>query len=177
MNFIVAVTNDYAIGKNNDLLFHLPTDLKYFKATTLNKVVVMGDKTYYSLPKRPLPNRITIVLSNNPEFNETGITIVRNLDQLFNEIKKYNPEDIFVSGGASVYNLLMDYCTKAYITKIDKIVPADTYIKNIEQMSNWELESSGPVQTENGLDFSFKVFKNTKVKDYFKQQEDVSKEK
>ena len=70
MNFIVAVTNDYAVGKNNDLLFHLPTDLKYFKATTLNKVVVMGDKTYYSLPKRPLPNRITIVLSNNPEFNE-----------------------------------------------------------------------------------------------------------
>ena len=169
MNFIVAVTNDYAIGKDNDLLFHLPTDLKYFKATTLNKVVVMGDRTYFSLPKRPLPNRINIVLSNNPEFNEQGIVIVRNLDELFSEIEKYDPNDVFVTGGASVYNLLMDYCDKAYITKIDKIVPADTYINNIEKMGNWKLESSSDTQTENGLDFSFKVFKNQKVKEYVPQ--------
>ena len=166
MNFIVAVTNDYAVGKNNNLLFHLPTDLKYFKETTLNKVVVMGAKTYFSLPKRPLPNRITIVLSNNPQFNEPDITIVRSLDELFTELKKYNTNDVFVSGGASVYNLLMDYCEKAYITKIDKVVPADTYINNIEKMPNWILESSSPTQTENGLNFSFKVFKNTNVKKF-----------
>ncbi len=166
MNFIVAVTTDYAIGKNNDLLFHLPTDLKYFKQTTLNKIVVMGDKTYYSLPKRPLPNRINIVLSNNPNFKENGIIIVHNLEELFNELKKYNDKDIFVTGGASVYNLLMDYCSKAYITKIEKQVPADTYIKNIEEMPNWIEESSSENYTENELNFKFKIFKNTQVKSY-----------
>lgn len=175
MNFIVAVTNDYAIGKNNDLLFHLPTDLKYFKETTLNKVVVMGDRTYFSLPKRPLPNRINIVLSNNPDFNEPNVIIVRNLDELFEKLKKYNTNDVFVTGGATVYNLLMDYCDKAYITKIDKIVPADTYIRNIEKLGNWQLESSSDTQTENGLDFSFKVFKNHKVKEYFPQSNNLAK--
>ncbi len=166
MNFIVAVTNDYAIGKNNDLLFHLPTDLKYFKQTTLNKVVVMGDKTYFSLPKRPLPNRTNIVLSNNPSFNDKNVIIVRNLDELFAELAKYNTDDVFVTGGASVYNLLMDYCSTAYITKINKIVPADTFIKNIEQMPNWKLVQEGEKIVENGLEFRFNIFKNKTVKNY-----------
>lgn len=164
MNFIVAVTNDYAIGKNNNLLFHLPTDLKYFKQTTINKVVVMGERTYHSLPKRPLPNRINIVLSDNPQFYDENIVIVNNLNQLFDELKKYNPDDVFVTGGASVYNLLMDYCTKAYITKIDMVVPADTYIKNIEKMPNWKLVSQSETKTENDLDFKFLVFENLNVK-------------
>lgn len=166
MNFIVAVTNDYAIGKNNDLLFHLPADLKYFKEKTLNKIVVMGERTYHSLPKRPLPNRKTIVLSNNPNFNETGIKIVRNLDQLFSELKKYNNDDIFISGGASIYNLLMDYCQFAYITKIDKIVPADTFIKNIEATGLWTEISTSEKIIENNLEFQFKIFKNSNPKKY-----------
>lgn len=164
MNFIVAVTNDYAIGKDNNLLFHLPTDLKYFKQTTLNKVVVMGERTYRSLPKRPLPNRINIVLSDNPNFYDDNIIIVNNVEKLFEEIKKYNPDDVFVTGGASVYNLLMDYCHKAYITKIDKIVPADTYINNIEKMQNWKLVSKSEKLSENNLDFEFLIFENMHVR-------------
>ena len=166
MNFIVAVTNDYAIGKNNDLLFHLPTDLKYFKQTTLNKVVVMGDRTYISLPKRPLPNRVNIVLSNNPDFNEEGIIIVRSVAELFARLKEYNSEDVFVTGGASVYNLLMPYCEKAYITKIDTIVEADTYINNIEKMGCWVLESEGESINENGLNFTFNIYKNQNVQKF-----------
>lgn len=165
MNFIVAVTNDYAIGKDNNLLFHLPTDLKYFKQTTLNKVVVMGERTYHSLPKRPLPNRINIVLSDNPKFYDDNIIIVNNVDKLFAEVKKYNPDDVFVTGGASVYNLLMDYCSKAYITKIDKVVPADTYINNIEKMPNWKLVSKSEKYNENGLDFEFLIFENSQVRE------------
>lgn len=165
MNFIVAVTNDYAIGKDNNLLFHLPTDLKYFKQTTLNKVVVMGERTYHSLPKRPLPNRINIVLSDNPKFYDDNIIIVNNVDKLFAEVKKYNPDDVFVTGGASVYNLLMDYCNKAYITKIDKVVPADTYINNIEKMPNWKLVSKSEKYNENGLDFEFLIFENSQVRE------------
>lgn len=164
MNFIVAVANDYAIGKNNDLLFHLPSDLKYYKEKTSGKVIVMGERTYFSLPKRPLPNRTSIVLSDNPNFHEEGIVIVRNIGQLFTELKKYNDDDIFVSGGASIYNLLMDYCKYAYITKINKIVPADTYIKNIETTGNWKEISSSGILKENDLEFAFKVFENKNIK-------------
>lgn len=164
MNFIVAVTNDYAIGKNNDLLFHLPLDLAYFKEKTLNKVVVMGERTYFSLPKRPLPKRVNIVLSDNPNFNDEGVIIVRNLEQLLKTVKKYPEDDVFIIGGASVYNLMMDYCKLAYITKIDKVVPADTYIKNIEETGSWKEISSSETKTENGLSFRFVVFENQNIK-------------
>ena len=166
MNFIVAVSADYAIGKDNDLLFNLPSDLKYFKEKTINNVIIMGERTYFSLPKRPLPKRTTIVLSDNPNFTDENVIIVRSLNELLAEVKKYDSEKVFVCGGASVYNLLMDYCKIAYITKIDKVVPADTYIKNIEEMGNWVEVESSEVFTENDLNFSFKVFKNKNVKEF-----------
>ena len=115
MNFIVAVSKDFAIGYKNRLLFNLPSDLVYFKNQTMGKVVVMGEKTYRSLPKRPLPGRINVVLSDNPNFEAEGATVVHTLDELFKKLDNYESEDIFVCGGASIYNLLMDYCDKAYI--------------------------------------------------------------
>lgn len=164
MNLIVAVSNDFAIGRDNDLLFNLPSDLKYFKEKTLNKVVVMGERTYMSLPKRPLKNRINIVLSNNPQFVAEGSTIVHSLDELFMELKKYDSSDVFICGGASVYNLLMDYCTYAYVTKVDQIVPADTYINNIDKKPNWKLVSQSETFEENDLKFNFCLYKNFQVK-------------
>lgn len=164
MNFIVAVSQDFAIGKDNDLLFNLPSDLKYFKEKTLNKVVIMGDRTYQSLPKRPLPKRINIVLSKNGIDVKDGVIVVRSLEELFKEIKKYDSKDVFVCGGATVYNLLMDYCELAYITKIEKTVPADTYINNIDKMTNWYVESQSDVQNENGLDYRFIVYRNKNIK-------------
>lgn len=169
MNFIVAVTEDYAIGKDNDLLFHLPTDLAYFKEKTLGKVVIMGERTYHSLPRKPLPKRTNVVLSDNPNFIEEGIIIVRNIQELFEIVKKYNKEDVFVCGGASVYNLLMDYCEKAYITKVQIVVPADTYINNIEKKGTWKETYSSEELEENGLRFTFKIFENQKVKEIEKE--------
>ena len=163
MNLIVAVTKDYAIGKDNDLLFHLPKDLAFFKEKTLNKVVIMGERTYYSLPKRPLPKRTTIVLSNNPNFNEEGVIIARSVDELFEEVQKYNAEDVFVCGGASVYNLLMDNCEKAFITKIDKVVPADTYIYNLEQKENWRKIYESEMMEDNGIPFRFETYVNEEM--------------
>ena len=163
MNLIVAVTKDYAIGKDNNLLFHLPKDLAFFKEKTLNKVIIMGEKTYFSLPKRPLPKRTTIVLSNNPQFNEEGVIIARSVDELMEEVSKFNPEDVFVCGGASVYNLLMDNCEKAYITKIDKIVPADTYIHNLEERENWKKIYESETMEENGIPFRFETYINEEM--------------
>lgn len=165
MNFIVAVSADFAIGKDNNLLFSLPKDLAYFKEHTLNKVVVMGDKTYFSLPRRPLPKRTTIVMTFDKNFHEEGVTAVHSLEELSTELKKYNSNDVWVCGGASIYNLLMDYCEYGYITKVQKIVEADTYINNVDKKENWELLKKGEIQSENGLEYSFDVYENKDVKE------------
>ena len=165
MNFIVAVSADFAIGKGNRLLFNLPKDLAYFKEHTLNKVVVMGDKTYYSLSKRPLPKRTTIVMTLDPEFCEEGVTAVHSLSELGEVLKQYDSKDVWVCGGASIYNLLMDYCEYGYITKVQKIVEADTYINNVDKKQNWKVVSKGEKQEENGLEYSFDVYKNDDVRE------------
>lgn len=165
MNFIVAVSADFAIGKDNRLLFNLPKDLAYFKEHTINKVVVMGDKTYFSLPKRPLPKRTTIVMTFDPNFNEEGVTAVHSIKELGEALKKYDSKDVWVCGGASIYNLLMDYCEYGYITKVQKIVEADTYINNVDKKPNWKVVSKGEKQEENGLEYSFDVYKNDDVKE------------
>ena len=163
MNLIVAVTKDYAIGKDNNLLFHLPKDLEFFKQKTINKVIIMGERTYYSLPKRPLPKRTTIVLSNNPNFSEEGVIVARSAEELMTIVEKFDPEDVYVCGGASVYNLLMDNCSKAYITKIDKIVPADTYINNLEEKENWRKIYESETIEENGIPFRFETYVNEEM--------------
>lgn len=159
MNLIVAVSLDYAIGKDNKLLFRLPTDMAFFKEKTMGKTVVMGEKTYLSLPKRPLLNRINIVLSDNPNFVADGAIVVHTLDDLFKELKKYRSEDIFVCGGASIYNLLMNYCDTAYVTKVEKIVDADTYIDDIEKRG-FVLKEVSPQIEENDLTFTFQTYQN-----------------
>jgi len=163
MNFIVAVDKNYAIGKNGTLIYSLPSDLAYFKKVTSGKIVVMGDRTFLSLPKHPLPNRTNIVMTLTDESYDGAIT-VRSVSELKEAIKDYNTDDVFVIGGASIYNLLMDYCKFAYITKIESSEPADTYIHNIEEKGNWKLVSASETQTENGLDFKFCVFENLNVK-------------
>ena len=166
MNFIVAVSKDFAIGYKNRLLFNLPSDLVYFKNQTMGKIVVMGERTYRSLPKRPLPGRTNIVLSDNPNFEAEGAIVVHTLEELFRKLDNYMPEDVFVCGGASIYNLLMDYCDKAYITFVNATKPADTYINDITKMPNWSLLQEGQTQNENGYSFKFTIYKNNNVKKF-----------
>lgn len=164
MNFIVAVSEDFAIGKENRLLFSLPSDLAYFKKQTSGKVVVMGDRTFYSLPKHPLPNRTNIVMTFDENFNEEGTIAVHSLKELGKVLEKYDTNDVWVCGGASIYNLLMDYCDFGFVTKIKKTVDADTYINNVDKKSNWKLFQKGETQHENNLEFSFDIYQNMKVK-------------
>ena len=168
MNFIVAVDNNYAIGKNNDLLYDIPRDMKYFRETTLNKIVVMGLNTLLSFPnQKPLKNRTNIVLSGSDKnFKCDNAIVVYTLDELFDTLSKYNTDDIFVVGGASVYNLLMPYCKYAYITKINAERPADVYINNIEKIDNWNLIKDSEKYIENDLEFSFQIYENKDVKQY-----------
>lgn len=164
MNFIVAISEDYGIGKNNCMLFDLKQDLKYFKEKTVNKVVVMGRKTYLSIPNAPLKDRINIVLTTDKTFCPQGVLVVNSYEELFKQIEKYNEEDVFIIGGAMLYNKLIDRCHKGYVTKIYKKVEADTYIKNIEKDKNWKEQSSSELFEENNITFQFKEFENINYK-------------
>ena len=120
----------------------------------------MGRKTYESLPVKPLKNRINIVLTSDENFFAQGVKVVHSYDELFKEIENYNQEDVFLIGGASLYNKLIDRCHKGYVTKIYKKVEADTYIKNIETDKNWKEINSSKPYLQNDLEFQFKEFEN-----------------
>ncbi len=165
MNLIVAVSENWGIGKDNNLLFHLPSDLLYFKEKTINKVVIMGDKTYLSLPKRPLPKRTTIVITLDKDFKEDGVTIVHSVPELLQEVKKYLSDEVYVCGGGTIYKLLLPYCKLAYVTKVKAGKEADTFFPNLDEAKEWKLLKKGKQQEENRLKFSFDIYENTKIKE------------
>lgn len=138
INMIVAVDRNYGIGKNNKLLAHIPEDLKYFKKITNNNIIVMGYNTYMSLPIKPLPNRVNIVLTTK-NIDIEGAIVVHNIDELMKELKKYNDKKIFICGGASVYKQLMPYSNRLYLTHIFDEFDADTTFPMIDE-NIWEVE-------------------------------------
>lgn len=165
MNFIVAVAENYAIGYENKLLTHLPEDLKYFKEMTLNKVVVMGRKTLESLPgAKPLKNRTNIVLTNNPNYQSEGVVIAHSIEELMEILKAYDEDDVFIAGGAQIYNTLIPRCRYGYITKIKKHFEADTFLGDIDKMPNWKLIWKSEEKQHNGVSFVWTKYENNKVK-------------
>lgn len=135
LSLIVAIGKNGEIGKDNKLLCHIPEDLHFFKEKTMNKKIIMGSKTFYSLPNL-LPNRHHIVLtkSNNQFPNE--VEVFNNFDSLLNYIKNIDDE-IVIIGGAMIYELFISYVNKMYITEIDKQFDADTFFPEIDY-SNWD---------------------------------------
>ncbi|MCL1787998.1 MAG: dihydrofolate reductase [Defluviitaleaceae bacterium] len=162
MNLIVAVSaKDWGIGCENALLFHIPEDMKYFRATTKGKVVVMGHSTFKSLPGgKPLKYRTNIVLSRDTSLSIPDVIVCNSMDALFAQLKNYDTNDVFVIGGAVIYAELLSHCQKAYITKIDAALPADTFFPNIDVMPNWTLTEASEVKEYEGIQFQFCVYEN-----------------
>lgn len=159
MNLIAAIDSNRCIGKDNELLFRIKADLKHFKSLTENKVVVMGRKTWDSLPKAPLPNRINVILTRDKNFtyNEKGVLVYHS----FEEMEKclltfFDTKDIFIIGGESIYKHYMNKCDKFYITQIyDSSKEGNKFLPEIPfNEDKWEI-SIGEMQQENGIRFSF----------------------
>lgn len=156
MNLIVAVDQNWAIGKQNQLLVSIPSDMKFFRETTTNKVVVMGRKTLESFPqKQPLKNRVNIVLTTDLNYQVSGAIIVHSLEELLEELKAYKQEDIYVIGGESIYRLLLPYCKVAHVTKIDHAYEADTYFPNLDELEEWQMTGISDEQTYFDLEYYF----------------------
>lgn len=133
---IVAIGNNYEIGKNNSLLWYLPDDLRFFKKITKNSKIVMGRKTFESLPGR-LKDRQYYIITSNQEFSVNYATMVNNLDYFIDENKE-TEEEIFVIGGGSIYKYFLPYVKRMYITEVDKCyVDADCYFPEFDK-SKWK---------------------------------------
>jgi dihydrofolate reductase len=140
ISIIVAVSDDLGIGKNNDLLWHIPEDMKRFKRLTFGKTVIMGKKTWESLPRKPLPGRKNVVITDMPnECFDNGVTAYSIEDALS---KCEKGEEVFVIGGGSVYKQFMPFADRLYITHVHNKAPADVFFPKIDPKI-WE-----PVEKE-----------------------------
>ena len=156
MNAIAAVDANWAIGNKNRLLTSIPADMKFFREKTMGHVVVMGRKTLESFPNGlPLKNRVNIVLTANRSYKVKDAIIVHTKEELLEELKKYDSNELYVIGGGSIYEMLIPYCDTAYITKIDHAYAADTYFPNLDQMDEWKMTEVSEEQTCFDLEYVF----------------------
>ncbi|MGN0559163.1 MAG: dihydrofolate reductase [Acutalibacteraceae bacterium] len=163
MNCIVAVDKNWGIGRGNELLFHIPKDMEFFKSKTLGKIVVMGRNTMLSLPNsKPLAQRTNIVLSKT--LSRSDCIVCSDLEELSEALKSYNSDDVFVIGGEMIYRELLPYCKKAYVTKVDALMPADKFFVNLDLCDGWELISQSEKMNYNGVEFWFCEYRNTGVR-------------
>lgn len=163
MKLIVAVDKNWAIGKNGKLLVSIPADMKFFRETTTGNVVVMGKNTLNSFPNGlPLKNRVNIVMTTNRSFDGKGADVVYSLEEVLEEVKKYDTDQVYVIGGAAVYEQLLEYCDTAYITYIDYAYEADRYFPNLDKMEGWKLEEESEEQTYFDVEYYFRKYVRTK---------------
>ena len=160
MNLIVAVDENWGIGKDGDLLKRISADMKYFRRMTTGNVLLLGRKTLESFPNgNPLPNRIHIVLTNQNDYvAKDGVILCPTIEEAIKKATSFADKEIFVIGGGSVYRQLLPFCEKAYITKIQGKYEADTYMENLDTNPDWQLAKKGEQEEENGLVFSFDVY-------------------
>ena len=160
ISIIVAISENYAIGKKGDLLCHLPADLKHFKEVTSGKTVLMGERTFFSLPKHPLPNRRNIVLTDVQGKTFEGAEAVYSIEDLrlkIEDLQSQGVDEVFVIGGGMVYRQMMPLADKLYITHIHhRWEDADTFFPEIK-VEEWELDSAEKhyADEKNPYDFTF----------------------
>ena len=163
MNLIVAVDQNWAIGKDNKLLVSIPADMKMFREETSGKVVVLGRKTLETFPNGlPLKNRTNIVITKNPDFDGKGAIVVHSIEEALEEVKKYPSEDVYCIGGDSIYKQMLPYCDTAHVTRIDFAYEADSYFPNLDEMPEWKITAESDEQTYFDLEYSFVKYERVK---------------
>lgn len=163
LSLIVATANNNAIGRNNELPWHLPQDLKYFKSVTLGKPVIMGRKTFESIGK-PLPGRTNIVVTRQKDWKFAGVLVAKSVEealeigQQFRNEQDNLAEEIMVIGGAEIYRHALPIADRVYLTRIDANVDgADAYFPELPA-KQWKLASELPGDTGANLKHKFLVF-------------------
>ena len=160
---ILHADKEWGIGKNNDMMFSLPKDMKFFRETTLGHTVVMGGNTLRSFPNaKPLKNRFNIVLSRRQVRDDC--MIVPDFESLKKAIKERANEDVYVIGGGVVYKELLPYCEEVLVTKVDAIGGAEVFFPNLDERADFQLVYESESIDDNGLAIKFTTYKNLKPK-------------
>lgn len=158
MKLIVAVSENWGIGKDGGLLFNIPKDMKFFRETTTGKVVILGRKNLESFPGgKPLKNRENIILTKNPDFECEGAVVCSSIDEVLR--LPYKKEDMFVIGGAEIYKQMLEFCDTCYVTKVNKTVPADKFMVNLDERKDWEMTECSEEIEDNGHIIKFCTYK------------------
>jgi dihydrofolate reductase len=158
ISIIVAIAENYAIGLRNELLFHLSDDLKRFRKLTTGHTIIMGKRTFESLPNRPLQNRRSLVITDIPGEIIPGCEMAYSIEDAI--AKTESEIENFVIGGGSIYRQFLPYVDKLYITWVHKSFEADTFFPKID-LSEWEIleETDIPFQQETGFAYSYCIYK------------------
>ena len=161
---ILCVDKNWGIGRRNGLLFSLPKDMKFFKETTLNHVVALGENTLLSFPNsKPLKDRYHIVLSQNEDHNYQGVENVHDFEEFLKAIKKHSEnEDVYIIGGASIYRQTLPYVNKVLLTKVDAIGGAELFFPNLDKDPYFELKEESEEIEDNGYKIKFCTYINKK---------------
>ena len=162
---IISILNcdkEYGIGKKNGLLFSLKEDMAFFRRTTLNHVVVMGENTLLSFPnQKPLKNRTNIVLSADKDHNYEGVVNVHSFDEFLKIVAKYaKNEDVYIIGGASMYRQTLEYVDFVYLTKVDAIGGAEVFFVNIDEDPRFEIVSESEPLQDGDFKIKFVIYRN-----------------
>ncbi len=152
ISIIVAVASNNAIGRNNELLWHIPEDLQRFKKLTMGQCLIMGKNTWYSLPRRPLPGRTNIVLTDDPCECIEGCISAYSIDDALSKCEK--GKEVFVIGGGSVYRQFLDIADRLYLTHVHKDFDADTFFPEIDPKV-WEVTGREDNRRNDELEFSW----------------------
>ena len=156
MNIIVAVDENWAIGKGGDQLVYIPEDLRHFKELTIGHPVILGRKTLATFPGgQPLKGRRNLILSRSMEEAPQGAELFRDLEPLLAAA----PEDSFVVGGASVYRALLGRCDTAYVTKISRRYEADCWFPDLDSRPEWRVEEESPCMESDGASFRYVTYR------------------
>lgn len=158
ISIIVAIAENNAIGKDNQLLWHLPADMKIFREKTTGHCVITGRKNYESIPKkfRPLPNRTNIVITRQQNYSAPGAIVVASLQEAIEKAKTTGDTEIFIIGGGEIYSQSLAIADKIYLTKVHHSFDADTFFP-VLNMNEWEIISSSEFSADekNKFPFSF----------------------
>lgn len=156
MNLIVNADKNWAIGYQNKLLVNIPADMRQFRDLTTGKAIILGRKTLATFPGgKPLKNRANIVLTSQKERKIEGAVLAHSLEEALAAAAEYPSEEVFVVGGASVYELLLPYCDTAYVTRTDFAYQGDAWFPNLDESSDWELAWQSEEQTYYDLEYYF----------------------
>lgn len=161
ISIIVAIASNNAIGKNNDLLWHISKDLKRFKEITKGHYIIMGKRTYFSLPRRPLPHRTNMVITDVAHEQIDDCVMAYSIEDAVNKMD--NSKENFVIGGGSIYNQFMPLANKLYITRVHKDFDADTFFSEFP-LDEWELTSQQFVNDDpqNEFTYTFEIYERKK---------------